>query len=233
MTRLFLAASWMAASAVFAEPAAKTEFHYTVYIGKPPKEVWNALTQKEFVQQYHLAPLVTLELKKGGKIAYGTKDSELISGVVKELSEPELEKCSQIKLKCFVPPPICRDFQTLTDVATFLLALSPVSTLSNSKSVKVSKSFPSSVIPSMVWVKLLKTRLPTILHSSHMISPSTPFADKSENGTKNASLALTYCPLFLPLLCLPDPLSLFMRLMEGKVRLISRASTSQYAFCDL
>ena len=78
----------MAASAVFAEPAAKTEFHYTVFIGKPPKEVWNALTQKEFVRQYHLAPLLTLELKKGGKIAYGTKDSELISGVVKELSEP-------------------------------------------------------------------------------------------------------------------------------------------------
>lgn len=89
MTRLFLAVSWMTASAIGAEPAVKVEFRYTVFIGKPPKDVWNALTRKELVDRYYLAPLATLELKKGGKIVYGTKDSELISGTITEMSEPK------------------------------------------------------------------------------------------------------------------------------------------------
>ncbi len=70
-----------------ADPA-KPEFQYTIYIAKPAQEVWNALIQKSYVDQYFMAPLHTLELKKDGKISYGGK-SELITGRIREIEAPK------------------------------------------------------------------------------------------------------------------------------------------------
>lgn len=70
-----------------AEPM-KTEFHYTLFIAKPAKDVWSALTEKKTIDQYYMAPVHTLELKKGGRISYGA-DAELISGAITGLEAPE------------------------------------------------------------------------------------------------------------------------------------------------
>lgn len=66
----------------------KPEFHYTLFIAKPAKEVWSALTNKKTIDQYYMAPVHTLELKKGGRISYGA-DAELISGTITEMKAPE------------------------------------------------------------------------------------------------------------------------------------------------
>ncbi|GAA5497308.1 hypothetical protein Rhal01_03501 [Rubritalea halochordaticola] len=70
-----------------AEPV-KPEFSYTTFIAKPAKTVWNALTQKDTVNQYYLAPIHTLELKQGGKISYGG-EQEMISGTITKLEAPK------------------------------------------------------------------------------------------------------------------------------------------------
>ncbi len=70
-----------------AEPM-KPEFQYVIFIAKPAKEVWNALTEKSSVDQYFLAPLRTLELRKGGKISYGG-DNDLIVGTILEVEAPK------------------------------------------------------------------------------------------------------------------------------------------------
>lgn len=71
-----------------AEPASMTpEFHQTVFIGKPASEVWAALTTKATVDRYYLAPLLDLELKKGGRIAYG-REAAMIEGTITELDAP-------------------------------------------------------------------------------------------------------------------------------------------------
>lgn len=74
----FLAAT----SFISAEPM-KIEFHYTIFIAKPASDVWSALTEKKTIDQYYMAPLHTLETKKGGRISYGG-DTELIFGVITE-----------------------------------------------------------------------------------------------------------------------------------------------------
>ncbi|MEO5915052.1 MAG: SRPBCC domain-containing protein [Luteolibacter sp.] len=89
MLRYLLPIQLIAATTFAAEPAMKPEFNYTLFIAKPAQDVWNALTRKEMIDRYYMAPLATLELKKGGKIAYGTKDSELISGIITEIDEPK------------------------------------------------------------------------------------------------------------------------------------------------
>lgn len=66
----------------------KPEFHYTILIAKPAKDVWSALTEKKTINQYYMAPVHTLELKKGGKISYGG-DAELIMGRITELEAPK------------------------------------------------------------------------------------------------------------------------------------------------
>ncbi len=66
----------------------KPEFHQTIFIGKPAAEVWNALTEKKTIDQYYMAPVHTLELKKGGKISYG-KERELIIGTIEEIDAPK------------------------------------------------------------------------------------------------------------------------------------------------
>ena len=48
----------------------------------------NALTQKQMVDRYYMAPLQTLELKKDGKIVYGG-ESELITGKIIEIDAPK------------------------------------------------------------------------------------------------------------------------------------------------
>jgi len=73
-----------------AEPASLSEgpqFGITVYIGKPASEVWAALVTKEVVDRYYLVPLLKLEAKVGGRIAYG-RDTAMIEGVIKQF-EPQ------------------------------------------------------------------------------------------------------------------------------------------------
>lgn len=63
-----------------------SEFTYALFIAKPAAEVWRALTEKEIVDRYYLAPLFTLDLKKGGRISYG-QDSEMIVGEIVKIEE--------------------------------------------------------------------------------------------------------------------------------------------------
>lgn len=70
-----------------AEPM-KPEFHYRILIGKPAKEVWRALTEKETVDRYYMVPLLVLEPKVGGKISYG-RDGEMITGRIIEIDAPK------------------------------------------------------------------------------------------------------------------------------------------------
>ncbi|WP_411827798.1 SRPBCC domain-containing protein [Luteolibacter sp. AS25] len=69
-----------------AEPS-KPEFHYTTFIAKPAAEVWSAITEKKTINQYYLAPIHTLELKKGGAISYGV-DREFITGTISTIEAP-------------------------------------------------------------------------------------------------------------------------------------------------
>lgn len=62
-------------------------FEYTLFIGKPPREIWDALTQKPLVDRYYLAPLLHLDLQLGGKVSYGY-EADVIVGTVKELTAP-------------------------------------------------------------------------------------------------------------------------------------------------
>jgi len=64
-----------------------TAFAYTIYIGKTPAEIWDALTRKELVDRYYLAPLLRLEANAGGSIAYGY-DTNVIVGTVREIAPP-------------------------------------------------------------------------------------------------------------------------------------------------
>lgn len=66
----------------------KPEFHYTIFIAKPATEVWSALTEKKIIDQYHLAPLRALDLKKGGQICYGG-DTDVITGAIVEIKAPK------------------------------------------------------------------------------------------------------------------------------------------------
>lgn len=75
-------------SAILSAQSTKPEFRYTILIAKPAKDVWSALTEKKTIDQYYMAPVHTLELKKGGKISYGG-DAELITGVIAELEAPK------------------------------------------------------------------------------------------------------------------------------------------------
>ncbi len=73
----------------FKDPFAELpEFNYTIYIAKPAKYVWSALTEKKMIDQYYMAPVHVLELKKGGRISYGG-DAELISGTIIEIDAPK------------------------------------------------------------------------------------------------------------------------------------------------
>lgn len=63
------------------------QFGITVYIGKSASEVWAALLTKDIVDQYYLAPLLKLDPKVGGSIAYG-RDTAMIEGVIKQF-EPQ------------------------------------------------------------------------------------------------------------------------------------------------
>ena len=65
------------------------QFHHTVFIGKPAAEVWSALTTKATVDRHYMAPLLALELKKGGRIAYG-KDTAVIEGIITEIDAPKM-----------------------------------------------------------------------------------------------------------------------------------------------
>jgi uncharacterized protein YndB with AHSA1/START domain len=65
----------------------KREVQYTLYIGKPAHDVWNALTQKETIDRYYMVPVREWELVAGGKISYGTT-SDMISGRFVEVQAP-------------------------------------------------------------------------------------------------------------------------------------------------
>jgi uncharacterized protein YndB with AHSA1/START domain len=63
-------------------------FRYTVFIGRADAEVWNALTTRSVIDRYYIAPVTALELKTGGRISYGSKESDSITGVIAEIDEP-------------------------------------------------------------------------------------------------------------------------------------------------
>lgn len=69
----------------------ETKFENTLYIAKPAEAVWNALTEKETVDQYFMAPVHTLTLEEGGRISYGV-DSEMIFGTILKFEKPRLLK---------------------------------------------------------------------------------------------------------------------------------------------
>jgi uncharacterized protein YndB with AHSA1/START domain len=85
--RSAIVAMFVSSAPLLAQPM-KPEFHYTILIAKPAKEVWSALTEKKLVDRYYMAPLHTLELKKGGRISYGG-DQELITGSIFEVEAPK------------------------------------------------------------------------------------------------------------------------------------------------
>ena len=64
------------------------EFHYTIFIARPATEVWNALTEKQMIDRFYMAPVRTLDLKKGGKISYGI-EAEVITGTILDLEAPK------------------------------------------------------------------------------------------------------------------------------------------------
>lgn len=65
------------------------EFHYTLFIARPAADVWSALTEKKMIDQFYMAPVQKLELKKGGKISYGS-EAEVITGTITDLEAPRL-----------------------------------------------------------------------------------------------------------------------------------------------
>lgn len=78
--------AFLASSALLSAQPTKPEFHYIIFIAKSAKDVWSALTEKKAIDQYYMAPVRTLELKKGGRISYGGT-AELITGTITELEE--------------------------------------------------------------------------------------------------------------------------------------------------
>jgi uncharacterized protein YndB with AHSA1/START domain len=79
--------AFLATTALQSAEPMKPEFHYTLFIAKPAKDVWSALTEKKTIDQYYLAPVHTLEPKKGGRISYGG-ETELISGTITDFEAP-------------------------------------------------------------------------------------------------------------------------------------------------
>jgi uncharacterized protein YndB with AHSA1/START domain len=67
------------------------ELNITLFIGKPLPEVWKALSDKTIVDQYYMVPLITLEPKVGGKIAYGPGSEAMITGKVTKWEPPDPE----------------------------------------------------------------------------------------------------------------------------------------------
>ena len=80
--------AFLASSPLLIAQPMKPEFHYTIFIAKPAAEVWSAVTEKKKIDQYYMAPVHTLELKKGGKISYGG-EVEMITGTITELDAPK------------------------------------------------------------------------------------------------------------------------------------------------
>ena len=79
-----------AASVVPQQLAVKSK----IFIGKPAKDVWAALTEENLVNQYYLVPLIKLEQKVGGEIAYGIQDELVVYGKVIEIQPGKLLKHS-------------------------------------------------------------------------------------------------------------------------------------------
>lgn len=63
-------------------------FEQTLFIAAPAERVWEAITSPNWVEKYHLCPLKSLDLQRGGSIVYGTGDETLLTGVVIDV-EPE------------------------------------------------------------------------------------------------------------------------------------------------
>ena len=82
-------ASLLASLGLISGQEKEVSFHYTILIGKPAAEVWSALTEKKIIDQYYMAPVRTLDLKKGGKISYGG-DSDMIEGVFTKVEAPKV-----------------------------------------------------------------------------------------------------------------------------------------------
>lgn len=56
------------------------EFLQSFLIEASPGKIWEALTQPDLVEQYHLAPLRLMEGHENGKLLYGTSEQPMIGG---------------------------------------------------------------------------------------------------------------------------------------------------------
>ncbi len=81
-------AAFLAISSLLSAQPMSPEFHYTIFIARPATDVWSALTEKKMIDQFYMAPVHTLELKKGGKISYGS-EAEFVTGKITELEAPK------------------------------------------------------------------------------------------------------------------------------------------------
>lgn len=62
---------------------------YEVFIRATPEKVWDAITNPQQSEQYFFGTRVSLEPKKGGRIAYTAGGHPLVDGEVLEVSAPE------------------------------------------------------------------------------------------------------------------------------------------------
>ena len=89
LTLLVLAALGTAPGPGAAEAgSAARAFRQTLFIARPAEEVWAALTRKDLVDRYYLAPLGPARLTLGGEIFYGDAGNKVITGRVLELERP-------------------------------------------------------------------------------------------------------------------------------------------------
>lgn len=85
--RLIIAA-FLAISSLINAQSMSPEFQYTILIARPATDIWSALTEKKMIDQFYMAPVHALELKKGGKISYGI-EAEVITGTILDIEAPK------------------------------------------------------------------------------------------------------------------------------------------------
>ena len=82
---LLLSTGANAESSSSRRPKNELVYERTIYIGVPTEKLWEALTKPSIVSRYYLAPLAQIELKKGGKLYYGSAENRMIEGEILEI----------------------------------------------------------------------------------------------------------------------------------------------------
>ncbi len=65
-------------------------YRQSLLIERPLDEVWQALTEKQLVDRYYLAPLGEDITSAGGELYYGLPDQKMILGEIRRLEAPRL-----------------------------------------------------------------------------------------------------------------------------------------------